>query len=58
MLTLVFLCLSVLMMAVTLSQAYGKEPRPAFRAVVAVAEVLEVAKREIWDRVEVVAGLH
>ncbi len=47
MLTLVFLCLSVSMTAVTLTQAYEKEPRPVSRVVVAVVEVLEVAKRGI-----------
>lgn len=57
MLTLAFLCLSVLMMAVTLPQAYGKVPRPAFRVAVAVVEVLEAAKRGIWDRFEEAVGL-
>lgn len=58
MLTLVSLCLPVSMMAVTLTQAYEKEPRPVSRVVVAVVEVLEVAKRAIGDRVEAAAGLH
>ena len=58
MLTLVSLFLSVSMMAVALTQACEKGPRPVFRVVVAVVEVLEVAKRAIWDRVEEAAGLH
>ena len=47
MLTLVSLFLSVSMMAVALTQACEKGPRPVFRVVVAVVEVLEVAKRAI-----------
>ena len=58
MLTLVSPFLSVSMMAVALTQACEKEPRPVSRVVVAVVEVLEVAKRVIWDRAEATAGLH